>query len=102
MVFSVLGPTLYFEYAYGLLSGDMADERLSAEELIGAYSPDTPVVANDIPMTLEQALRFEAFSCTADPVDRFDPNKRTNYIARMLKAAGTLRPSHDYLLSLPE
>lgn len=74
-------------------------EYVDPEEFIGAYGPDAPVAfANDMQMTLGQALEAERLLCPADTVDRQDPRKRIGYIATMLEAGGSLRPEDEQYL----
>lgn len=77
----------------------MVDETLDPQIFIDGYGPDAPViVGSDMRITLGQALAAEAFLCPADAATRENPERRVQYVAGILAAAGTLRPEDAHLL----
>ena len=73
------------------------------QAFIDSYGHEARVVTRTgTPMTLGQALQFEAAFCTADTVVRQDPYKRIGHLASILFEAGELRPEDEQFLPVSE
>lgn len=83
----------------------MEKENLSPQEFIESYGLSAPVRVGrgeGREVTLGQALKAENAFCPADKEKREDPVERVGYLAKILAAAGTLRPEDEHFLSRPE